>query len=94
MDFSNGSSFLVSGEPDDQKDLNGWRAFQDSIKSVRKDDCVVAHVKTYLYGGEEMVDATPEEVAYIHKRIEMRPDFLEKRTQKIKEYDLLLWVEK
>ena len=41
-----------------------------------------------------MVDATPEEAAYRYKRIKLRPDFLEKRTQKIKEYDLLLWAEK
>ena len=65
--------------------LNGWRAFQDSIKNARKDDCAAAHAKTYLYGGEKMVDATPEEVAYMYKRIEMRPDFSEKRTQKIKD---------
>lgn len=48
------------------------------------------HVETFLYGGEEAVDATPEEVAYIYKRVEMRSDFIEKRTEKCSEYDLFI----
>ena len=90
----NKASFLVGGEPNDQNDLNNWTAFQGFIKDVRKDDCIVAHVEAFLYGGEEPVDATPEEVAYMYKRIEMRPDFIEARTERIKEYDLLIWVDK
>ena len=43
---------------------------------------VSAHVETFLYGGEEPFDATPEEVAYFYKRIERQPDFIDTRTEK------------
>ena len=86
--------FLVGGVPESQADLQGWTAFRDFIKDVRKDDAIVAHIETFLYGGEEPVDATPEEVTYMYKRIEMRSDFIEKRTEKCDEHDLIIWIEK
>ena len=76
------ASFLVGGSPRSQTDLQGWTAFESFMKSVPKGETVNAHAETYLYGGEEPVDATPEEVAYFYKRIEMRPNFIEKRTEK------------
>ena len=87
-------SFLVGGNPQDQNDLNGWTAFDNYIKGVRQDEAIVAHVETFFYGGEEPVDATPEEVAYMYKRIEMRPDFIEARTEKCDEGDLIIWIDK
>lgn len=86
--------FLVGGIPENQSDLQGWTAFREFIEDVRKDDAIVAHVETFLYGGEEPVDATPEEVAYIYQRVSMRPDFIEKRTEKCGETDLVIWGEK
>ena len=88
------STFLVGGVPENQSDLQGWTAFRDFIKDVRKDDATVAHVETFLYGEDEAVKATAEEVAYIYKRISMASDFIEKHTKKDSEYDLLIWVEK
>ena len=79
------ASFLVGGSPKSQTDLLGWIAFENFVKSVPKGETVDAHAETFLYGGEEPVDATPEEVAYFYKRIEMRPDFIEKRTEKCSE---------
>ena len=45
---------------------------------------IKCEVQTYGYGEDDgygKFDATPEEVAYMQKRIEMRPDFLETRCQ-------------
>ena len=81
------ASFLAGGTPKNQVDLHGWTAFESFMKSVPKGETVNAHADTFLYGGEEPVDATPEEVAYFYKRIEMRPDFIEKRTEKCDETD-------
>ena len=81
------ASFLVGGSPRSQTDLQGWTAFESFMKSVPKGETVNAHAETFLYGGEEPVDATPEEVAYFYKRVEMRPDFIEKRTEKCDETD-------
>ena len=81
------ASFLVGGSPKSQVDLHGWIAFDSFMKSVPKGETVDAHAETFLYGGEEPVDATPEEVAYFYKRIEMRPDFIKKRTEKCGEAD-------
>lgn len=81
------ASFLVGGSPKSQTDLQGWTAFESFMKSVPKGETVNAHAETFLYGGEEPVDATPEEVAYFYKRIDMRPDFIEKRTENCDETD-------
>lgn len=81
------ASFLVGGGPKSQVDLQGWIAFESFMKSVPKGETVNAYADTFLYGGEVPVDATPEEVAYFYKRIEMRPDFIEKRTEKCGETD-------
>ena len=37
---------------------------------------VSVHVEVYLYGGEETVTATPEEVAYLTMRMERDDRFL------------------
>ena len=52
---------------------------------------VSAHVETFLYGGEEPFDATPEEVAYFYKRIERQPDFIDTRTEKTGESDFTIF---
>lgn len=83
-------NFLVGGAPKMAKDLQNWTAFRNFITDIRKDDVVAMHMETFLYGGEEPVDATPEEVAYIYKRVEMRQDFIEKRTEKCDEYDMFI----
>ena len=79
--------FLVGGNPKSQANLHGWTAFESFMRSVPKGETVNAHAETFLYGGEEPVDATPEEVAYFYKRVQMRPDFIEKRTEKYGETD-------
>ncbi len=79
------TSFLVGGIPTCRQDLQGWTAFESLLRETGRYHTVNAHVESFLYGGEEPVDATPEEVAYIYKRIRMRPGFIESRTEKIGE---------
>ena len=88
------ATFLVSGSPEDQDDLTGWTAFSDFLDTVGPDDMCTIHVETFLYGDEEVFDATPEEVAYFMSRIRARPDFIEKRTRKISESDIFLSLKK
>lgn len=53
----------------------------------------MAHITAYTYGGEDVVAATPEEVAYMAMRIRMRPDFLESRCQMYAEIDFGFVIE-
>lgn len=94
MNNEKAAVFLVGGSPKSQSDLCGWTAFESYIKNLHQDESIVAHVESFLYGGEDPVDATPEEVAYMYKRVEMRPDFIEKRTEKCDEYDIAIWIDK
>lgn len=85
--FSDGktTSFLVGGLPESLADLQGWTAFDDCLNDTHRYKVVNAHIELFLYGGEEPFDATPEEIAYIYKRIEKQPKFIESRTEKIGE---------
>lgn len=79
------TAFLTGGVPESRADLEGWTEFEKFIENIPEYRAVNVHVETFLYGGEEQVDATPEEVAYLCMRIGMRPDFTEKRTEKCEE---------
>ena len=91
--FSDGktTSFLVGGIPQSRADLHGWTAFDNYVDDVQRYKVINAHVETFLYGGDEPVDATPEEVAYFYKRIERQPDFIESRAEKIDESDFIIF---
>ena len=88
------STFLVGGCPQDQNGLNGWTAFKEFTERVRPDETCAVHVETFLYGDEEVYDAIPEEVAYFMIRTRTRPDFIEKRTRKISEHDIIMSIQK
>ena len=91
--FSDGrtTSFLVGGLPQSRADLHGWTEFDNYVGDAQRYKVINVHVDTFFYGGEEPVDATPEEVAYFYKRIERQPDFIESRTEKIGESDFTLF---
>jgi len=91
--FSDGktTSFLVGGMPQSQADLQGWTAYDNFIFDVPRHTAINARVETFLYGGEESFDATPEEVSYFYKRIERQPDFIESRTEKTGESDFTIF---
>ena len=85
---SNGrsTSFLVGGSPENRSDLSNWTAFDAFVQETPLFETVEVSVSVHRYGGEEDYDATPEEVAYFMKRIEMQEDFIQDRTEKVKEY--------
>ena len=84
-------SFLVGGVPKSRADLQGWIAYDNFVSDVPRYTAVNAHVESFLYGGEEPFDATPEEVAYFYKRIERQPDFVDTRTEKTDESDFTIF---
>ena len=63
--------FFVGGIPREYDDLEGWTAFDRFMGEIDKETEVAVHAESYLYGEEETYRATPEEVAYFMKRIEM-----------------------
>ncbi len=77
--------FLVGGVPRSQSDLEGWTAFREYTAGLEDNAQVTVCAETFVYGGEEPNDATPEEIAYFYMRIEKRPDFIEARTEKVGE---------
>ena len=59
------AEFAVGGIPREYDDLVGWTVFDDFMENVDAETEVSVHAEVYLYGGEETVTATPEEVAYL-----------------------------
>ena len=85
------ASFLVGGIPTCWQDLQGWTAYESFLREAGRYQAVNAHVESFLYGGEEPFDATPEKIAYFYKRIERQPDFIESRAEKIGESDFIIF---
>ncbi len=77
--------FLVCGEPADQEDLEGWTAYEEFISQLPDGADVHAQVETYHYGGEDIVTATPEEVAYMTMRSSRDYRFLSEHCHNIGE---------
>ena len=75
--------FFVGGLPKGFEDLEGWTAFDRFLEEIDEDTEVSVHAESFLYGDGEMFDATPEEVAYMMKRMEMRLDFLSTRCTRL-----------
>ena len=86
--------FLVGGVPSSQKDLNSWTAFEEFTSELRENTAITVNVEVFAYGEGDIYDATPEEIAYFYKRIEMRPDFIETRTEKLESTEFFMWLEK
>lgn len=68
--------FTVGGIPREYDDLAGWTAFEKFMENVDAETEVSVHAEAYLYGGEETVTATPEEVAYLMMRMKQDENFL------------------
>ena len=73
--------FLVGGIPREFEDLRGWSFFDDYLRALDEDIDISVHADVYLYGEGESFNATPSEVAYMYKRIEDNPNFLNDRCQ-------------
>ena len=84
--------FLVGGNPREFNDLKGWTFFDNYLKSIDEDIKIKVHADAYIYGEGERVAATPCEVAYMYKRIEGDPNFLNSRCTVIDKTDFtFLW---
>ncbi len=83
-------TFLASGIPREYDDLEGWRAFDDFLGEIEKDTEVHIHADAYLYGEDETVKATPEEVAYMMMRQERNPYFLSASCDHIESLDFCI----
>ena len=70
------AKFTVGGIPREYDDLVGWTAFADFMENVDAETEVSVHAEVYLYGGEETMTATPEEIAYLTMRMERDDRFL------------------
>lgn len=79
--------FLVGGIPREFSDLEGWTVFERFMEDISEDTTVKVHAEANIYGGEEIVKATPEEIAYFMKRIEMDENFISSRCQNIDKVD-------
>ena len=79
--------FTVGGIPREYDDLVGWTAFDDFMENVDAETEVSVHGEVYLYGGEETVTATPEEVAYLMMRMEKDENFLADHCDNIEDVD-------
>ena len=77
------AEFTVGGIPREYDDLIGWTAFDDFMENVD----VETEVSVHLYGGEETVTATPEEVAYLTMRMERDENFLAGHCDNIEDVD-------
>ena len=79
--------FLVGGIPREYDDLEGWTAFDELIDGIDEETEISVHTESYLYGGEETYDASPEEVAYFIKRMERDDKFLSGHCDNIESFD-------
>lgn len=79
--------FTVGGIPREYDDLAGWTAFENFMENIDAETEVSVHAEAYLYGGEETVTATPEEVAYLMMRMERDENFLARHCDKIEDVD-------
>lgn len=73
------AELLVSGFPREKDDLAGWLLFEGFVNSLRHECLIQVYVRAYAYGDGVEFIATPEEVAYMTIRKQMREDFLETR---------------
>lgn len=70
------SRFFVLGFPQEPEQMDGWTAYRRFLEELTEDTTVDIQARAFLYGDEDVFDATPEEVAYITMRDERDPGFL------------------
>ena len=75
----------MGGIPREYDDLVGWIKFEDFMEDIGEETEVSVRADGYLYGEGEMNEATPEEIAYFMKRMEMNESFLSDRCEKIED---------
>ena len=90
FDGVNEAEFLTMGIPHDYEDLERYTAFAEYIGELTDECDIEVIVDSYLYGDDEAVKASIEEIAYLTMRMDMKPDFLERSCKKIEDSTFLL----
>lgn len=81
------TEFLVGGIPRELEDLEGWTAFDDFTEDISEETDIQVRASAYIYGEGETENATPEEIAYFMKRMEMDDSFLADHCDNIEDVD-------
>ena len=84
------AEFLAMGIPQDYEDLERYTAFAEYVGELSDECDIEVNVESYLYGDDETVKASIEEVAYLTMRMGMKADFLERSCKKTEESSFLL----
>ena len=84
------SSFLVGGYPTGSSDLEGYTAYEDFLSNMDYGAEINVHADVYTYGEKERFDAKPEEIAYLTRRMESDPLFLEEHCNFVEDTDFFI----
>lgn len=88
------SEFFACGFPQDWDDLEGCIACEDYLEEIEGDATIDVHVEAFVYGEGEKNWATPAELAYMLKRLEMDRNFLVSHCKKFGDCDFEIeWSE-
>ena len=81
LSADNGSTetFLCSGIPENEWDLENWTTYQSFLEDNPEIESIDVEVKSFIYGDGEIMDANEYEVAYFTQRGE---NFIERSTVK------------
>lgn len=88
------SEFFSCGYPTELDDLGGCIACEEYLEEIEGDATIDVHVEAFLYGEGETCWATPAELAYMIKRMEMDDNFLKGHCDNIGDCDFEIeWSE-
>ena len=88
------TEFFACGYPQELDDLDGCIACEEYLEEIEEDATIDVHVEAFTYGEGETCWATPEELAYMLKRLEMDEYFLKKHCNNIGDCDFEIeWSE-
>ena len=68
--------FVVGGIPREEDDLLGWKAYDSFAEELENGTKIHVSASAFLYGDGETVNATPEDVDYLIRKMRMDPIFL------------------
>ena len=93
-DEEGASEFFACGFPQELDDMEGCLACREYLEWIEGDATIDVHVEGFVYGEGEKNRATPEELAYMLKRLEMDPNFLTNHCREFGSHDFEIeWSE-
>ena len=88
------SEFFACGYPQDLDDLDGCIACEEYLEEIEGDATIDVHVEAFVYGEGKNNWATPAELAYMLKRLEIDQNFLVNHCKKFGDHDFEIeWSE-